>query len=97
MQKLWCLYTEHLINVFYHCMKFQVDTFCSLEVITQTKIQSEKLFQKSGAGNFRTPTEIQLLRVPCLSFLTNIMRLFNMHGYNTEFFWTSALQNQSMW
>ena len=30
-------------NVFYQCMKFQVDSFCSLEIMASRKIQKEKL------------------------------------------------------
>ena len=39
--KLWFLSTSPLNNVFYQCVKFQVNSFYSLEVMVQTKIQNE--------------------------------------------------------
>ena len=43
MTEFWFLCTALLQNVFYQCMKVQVDSFCtcSLKVMAQTKIQSE--------------------------------------------------------
>ena len=40
--ELWFLCTAPLHNIFYQCVKLQVDSFYSLEVMIRTKIQSEK-------------------------------------------------------
>ena len=41
MTELWFLCTALLHNVFYQCMKAQVDTFQNLKVMAQKKIQTE--------------------------------------------------------
>ena len=41
MAEFWFMFTRLFHNVFYQCMKFQVNSFYGLEVMTWTKIQTE--------------------------------------------------------
>ena len=41
--ELWFLYTALVLNVIYLCVKFEVTSFYTLEVMPQTKIHSKNL------------------------------------------------------
>ena len=45
--EFWFLYSTLLHKLFYQCMKFQIDSFCSLEVMAKTKIQIKKFPTKN--------------------------------------------------
>ena len=41
--ELWFLYTALVLNVIYLCVKFEVTSFYTLEVMAQTKIHNRNL------------------------------------------------------
>ena len=42
-KELWFLYTALVLNVIFLCVKFEVTSFYTLEVMPQTKIHSKNL------------------------------------------------------
>ena len=66
MAEFWFMFTRLFHNVFYQCMKFQVNSFYGLEVMTWTKIQTEN-YQRAITKKIRV-AELWFL---CIALLHN--------------------------
>ena len=50
VEELWFWFTALFINVCYQCLKFQVDSFYSLEVMARKKIRNKSFPTKFNKG-----------------------------------------------